>query len=143
MARVAVRRSFVVDVPADEAWRRLAEVERWPEWAPHISGVTVSPAGPLTPASSGTLRIRRFGQNTFRMSAWDPPDRWQWTGGLPGVRILYDHAFAPVGDGAKTTLTWTVSLDGPMAVVVRPVFARVYGGFADRAIPRLQQWMLA
>ena len=32
--RRAVERVFDVDVPPEEAWRRLAEVERWPEWAP-------------------------------------------------------------------------------------------------------------
>ena len=141
MPRTAVERVFDVDVPPDEAWRLLTEVERWPEWAPHITSVTVTPPGPLTPASSGTLRVRHFGSSTFRMSAWEPPRRWEWTGGIPGLRIIYDHRFTPNGDPDGTTLTWTVSLDGPLATVVRPVFARVYGANVDRAIPRLQEWI--
>ena len=68
--REAVHRSFEVAVPVNEAWARLSEVERWPEWAPHISAVTVSPAGPLGPSSSGVLNIRGLGRNAFRMSAW-------------------------------------------------------------------------
>jgi len=139
--RTAVERVFDVGVPPDEAWRRLTDVERWPEWAPHITSVTVSPPGPLTPASSGTLRVRYFGSSTFRMTAWEPPLRWEWTGGVPGMRIIYDHRFTPHGDPDSTTLTWTVSLDGPLAVVARPVFARVYGGNVERAIPRLQEWI--
>ena len=141
MPRTAVERVFDVGVPPDEAWRRLTDVERWPEWAPHITSVTVSPPGPLTPASSGTLRVRYFGSSTFRMTAWEPPLRWEWTGGVPGMRFIYDHRFTPHGDPDSTTLTWTVSLDGPLAVVARPVFARVYGGNVDRAIPRLQEWI--
>jgi hypothetical protein len=139
--RTAVERVFDVEVPPEEAWRRLAEVERWPEWAPHITSVTVTPPGPLTPASSGTVRVRHLGSSTFRMSAWEPPLRWEWTGGVPGMRIIYDHRFTPSVDPDGTTLTWTVSLDGPLAVVARPVFARVYGGNVDRAIPRLQEWI--
>jgi carbon monoxide dehydrogenase subunit G len=141
MARTVVERVFDVAVPPDEAWRRLAEVERWPEWAPHITSVTVTPPGPLTPASSGSLRLRRLGTTTFRMSAWEPPLRWEWTGGIPGLRILYDHRFTANGDRGATTLTWTVSLDGPLAPAIRPLFARVYGRNVDRAIPRLQEWI--
>ena len=140
MVKEAVHRSFEVAVPADEAWARLAEVERWPEWAPHISAVTVSPAGPLGPSSSGVLKIRGLGRNAFRMSAWEQPDRWEWTGGLPGVRIDYDHRFSAAGNNS-TTMTWVVVLRGPLAWLIRPIFARIYGRNIDRAIPGLQAWI--
>lgn len=45
MTSATVKRVFEVDAPLEEGWRRLAEVERWPEWAPHITSVTVSPQG--------------------------------------------------------------------------------------------------
>jgi hypothetical protein len=141
MVKPAVERSFVVDVAPDTAWERLAQVERWPEWAPHIVAVTVDPRSELGPRSSGNLRIRRLGRNSFRMTTWDPPHRWEWSGGLPGVRIDYDHRFSPAGDNSAT-LTWTVTLRGPLATVVRPVFARIYGRNVDRAIPQLQAWIL-
>jgi len=140
MAVVAVRRTFAVGVPPEEAWRQLVEIQRWPEWAPHITSVTVSPPGPLGPESRGALHIKRLGRNTFRMTAWDPPTRWEWTGGVPGLRIHYDHRFT-AAEPAGTTLDWTVELQGPLAPLVRPVFARVYGRNVDRAIPRLQTWM--
>ncbi|CAN5900951.1 hypothetical protein BH23ACT10_BH23ACT10_38540 [soil metagenome] len=140
MVTPAVSRTFDVAVPRAQAWDRLVEVERWPEWAPHISAATVTPSGPLGPSSAGVLDIRGFGRNTFRMSAWEPSERWEWTGGLPGVRIVYDHQFHAVDD-ATTTLTWVVTVDGPLAWLVRPVFARVYGRNLDKAIPQLQQWI--
>ena len=34
MTSATVKRVFEVDAPLEEAWQRLAEVERWPEWAP-------------------------------------------------------------------------------------------------------------
>jgi hypothetical protein len=140
METIAVQRSFEVAVPLDEAWTRLARVEQWPEWAPHITKVMLSPPGPLGPTSTGALHIRRFGPNRFRMSAWEPPNRWEWTGGLPGVRIAYHHGFKPSSDHT-TTMTWTVTLHGPLAPLLQPFFARVYGGNVDRAIPRLQDWI--
>ena len=140
MAKPAVLRSFDVALPPDEAWKRLAMVEQWPAWARHIKAVTVSPSGALGPSSVGALHIRRLGRNRFRMSAWHPPDRWEWSGGLPGVRIKYDHRFEPSADNT-TRLTWAVTLSGPLAWLVRPVFARVYGRNVDKAIPRLQDWI--
>jgi carbon monoxide dehydrogenase subunit G len=139
MTVVAVRRVFEVDVPRDEAWRRLADIGRWPEWAPHITAVTVSPPGPLGPGSTGALHIRRLGRTTFRMSTWVPPDRWEWSGGFPGLRIRYDHRFEESGAGT-TQLEWLVALGGALAPLVRPMFARIYGRNVDRAIPRLQAW---
>jgi hypothetical protein len=61
MTRATVERVFEVDAPLEEAWHRLAEVERWPEWAPHITSVTVSPPGELGPTSSGAFQIKRLG----------------------------------------------------------------------------------
>jgi carbon monoxide dehydrogenase subunit G len=139
MTSATVKRVFEVDAPLEEAWQRLAEVERWPEWAPHITSVTVSPPGELGPTSSGALQIKRLGRNTFRMSVWEPPVRWEWVGGLAGVRIYYDHRFESAGPAA-TRLEWLVALHGPLAPLIRPVFARVYGRNVDRAIPRLQEW---
>ena len=60
MTSATVERVFEVDAPLEEAWQRLAEVERWPEWAPHITSVTVSPPGELGPTSSGALQIKRL-----------------------------------------------------------------------------------
>lgn len=139
MTKPTVRRVFEVDAPLHEAWRRLAEVERWPEWAPHIVSVSVSPPGELGPSSAGAFTIKRLGRNTFRMSVWDPPHRWEWVGSLPGVRISYDHRFEASGP-ETTRLEWLVTLRGPLAPLIRPPFGGVYGRNVDRAIPHLQDW---
>jgi Polyketide cyclase / dehydrase and lipid transport len=139
MKKPSVERSFEVDVPLEEAWHGLAQVETWPEWAPHIMAVEVSPNGELGPSSSGAFRIRGLGRNTFRMSVWEPLARWEWIGGLPGIRIDYDHRFEASGP-ATTRLEWTVELRGPLAPLIRPIFSRVYGHNLDRAIPLLQEW---
>jgi hypothetical protein len=50
------------------------------------------------------------------------------------------HCFEPDGDAA-TIFEWVVFLEGPLAFMVRPVFAAIYGRNLDRAIPRLKRWM--
>ena len=142
MTEPVIRRSFEVESPLEQAWHRLADVERWPEWAPHISLVELSPPGELGPTSRGALHIKLLGRNTFRMSAWQPPSRWEWVGGLPGLRIYYDHRFESAGP-ASTRLEWVVTLRGPISPLIRRVFARVYGRKLDLAIPRLQEWFRA
>jgi hypothetical protein len=139
MTNPSLKRRFEVDVPLKEAWHRLAVVERWPEWAPHIIAVEVSPRGELGPSSSGAFKIKALGRNSFRMSKWEPPLRWEWIGGVPGVRIHYDHRFE-AADPTTTRLEWSVELHGPLAPLIRPIFTRVYGRNLDRAIPLLQEW---
>lgn len=41
----ALHRRFDVAVSSDRAWTLLAEIQRWPEWAPHIKSVTVESCG--------------------------------------------------------------------------------------------------
>ncbi len=141
MAEEAVRRTFEVALPLAETWGRLAQVERWPEWAPHIRSLTVEPPGPLGPSSSGTLVVKTFGRNTFTVTAWEPGRRWNWTSRLPGVRVDYDHRFESFEGG--TRCDWIVTLAGPLAFLVRPVFAAIYGRNVDRAIPGFQAWAVA
>src|SRR5436190_5226482 len=105
----AVRRTFRVEVPLSDAWARLGQIERWPEWAPHITAAELVPSGSLGPASTGALQIRRFGRTAFRMTEWDPERRWVWVGTMPGFSVVYEHSFEPVGDSA-TTLEWIVYL---------------------------------
>ena len=141
MARVqAVRREFEVPIGRERAWNLLADVRRWPEWAPHITRVDVTPPGPVGPDSTGVLHIRRLGATDFVMTDWRPHRHWRWRGRVPGAAVDYDHEFASVDD-RTTRLTWVVELDGPSARLIRPVFAKVYGPNVDRAIPRLQTWI--
>lgn len=123
-----------------EAWARLGQIERWPEWAPHITAATLSPPGDLGPTSTGTLTIRWFGRSAFRMTIWEPQRRWVWVGAMPGSMLVYEHRFEPDGEAA-TNLEWIVFLEGRLAFLVRPVFAAIYGRNLDRAIPRLKAWI--
>lgn len=135
--REAVRRRFDVDVPVDQAWDSLVDIETWPAWAPHIRRVVVSPSGPMGPSSSGAFRLRGGLRATFRMTVWEPPRRWVWVGRSGGLTIHYDHRFEASANGT-TSLEWIVSLSGIGSRIAGRPFAFAYGRNVDRAIPLLQ-----
>jgi len=130
-------RSFVVDVPSEIAWDYLAHVERWPSWARHIKRVTLHPPGPITETSSGALHLVGGIRSTFRMEAFEPPDRWQWAGRFLTTLVHYDHRFETV-DSNRTRLVWTVTAEGPGSGSLARLFGVLYARNLDRAIPRLQ-----
>ncbi len=134
MQNVLVERSFEVPLPADEAWSALADVERWPSWAPHIAAARVTPPGPVGPDTSGTFRFRPLGRSRFTMTAFDPPRSWTWTGRAMGVLIDYDHRFEPLSP-SSTRLVWVVRSRRRIGVRAR-IFGAVYARLVDRAWPR-------
>lgn len=123
----------------ESSWQRLAQVQRWPEWAEHILAVDLEPHGPLTPRSAGTFRLQGGIRSTFRVTEFEPPKHWLWIAPFLWAAVRYDHQFETV-DTDRTRLTWVVELDGRATSAIRPAFARVYGRNLDRAIPRFQDW---
>ena len=139
MATELLRRDFSVDLPLDDAWRAFADVATWPTWAGHLRRVSVKPPGPISATSVGTLSFRPAGRATFRVSAYDERNHWEWVGKVLWLTIRYDHAFAASGD--TTRMTWTVSEDGARRTTLGRLFASAYGRMLDRAIPRLQVYL--
>jgi hypothetical protein len=134
---VLVQRTFIVDVPPATAWRTLADIGRWPDWAPHIRAVEVTPPGPLGPTSRGRFRFAPGGSGAFAMQTWDPPTQWAWAGHALGVPLRYLHAFEPV-EGGRTRLRWRVHVDGRRVGVRAGLFALAYARLIDRAWPRFR-----
>lgn len=135
---VLVERSFEIAVPIDRAWDLLAQVERWPEWAPHIRTAHVEGAS-LGSRAEGWFRFRPVGSARFAMTTWRPPTSWTWRGRALGLCIDYHHHFQSVGTD-RTRLTWVVELvDGGSGLRTK-AFTRTYGRNVDRAWPRFVAW---
>jgi carbon monoxide dehydrogenase subunit G len=134
-----VERTFEVDVPAERAWQLLADVARWPEWAPHITSASVDPPGAVGPTSKGVFRFRPVGRAAFEMTAWDPPRSWTWTGHVMGVTIEYDHAFEKI-DQTRSRLRWVVRTASGRRGVRARVFAVIYSPLIERAWPAFARW---
>jgi carbon monoxide dehydrogenase subunit G len=135
--RELVRREFTVDAPLESAWSHLRNVEAWPSWAKHIKRVSLDPPDPLTEKSAGSFLLAGGIRSTFRMEAYEPPNRWQWVGRILTADVHYDHRFERLDEG-HTRLVWTVSADGFGEATLGRVFGAIYARNLDKAIPNLQ-----
>ncbi|MDD7921394.1 SRPBCC family protein [Actinomycetospora callitridis] len=105
-------------LPADQAWERYADLDRWPRWAPQISGVTVSGSGPrrLCPGLEGTVRAAGLVHVPFEVLAVDEQARtWSWRVRVGPVTLTLDHGIEDLGAGR--TRTW-LRTTGPALVVL-------------------------
>ena len=107
--------------PADAAWERYADLDRWPDWAPQISGVAVTvPAGDgpsrrIAPGMRGTVRAVGLLHVAFEVLEVDEVARtWSWRVRVGPVRLHLDHGVEATAAGG--TRTW-LRTTGPAAVV--------------------------
>ena len=89
----AARRTFEVAVPLERAWRRWRRWSGGPSWAPHITAGTVTPPGPSGRRPPARCTSADWAQHVPHGGV-GAARRWAWVGGLPGVRIDYEHRFA-------------------------------------------------
>jgi Polyketide cyclase / dehydrase and lipid transport len=132
-----LERAFVVEAAAERAWAELLAAEQWPKWAQHLRSVQVTPAGPVGPGSSATLKLTNHTTATVRVTEFQDGRRFRWEGSFLWMGLGYDHLVTTDGTG-QVTITFTVDAAGPGVNMFGPLFAGIYARNLDRAIPRLQ-----
>jgi hypothetical protein len=99
--------------PVDEAWRRYAEIQLWPTWAPQISRVQAS-SEHLALGVRGTVYVLGLLPFPFTITSCRPEDRtWSWLVRIGPVELALTHAVEHDGTGSCTTL----DIEGPALVV--------------------------
>jgi hypothetical protein len=131
-----IQREFTVAVPMQNAWDHLARVEQWPSWAPHIERIELRPPGELSPGSTGVIHLSNGMSPAFRMTEFNPSQNWKWVGPFLWATVIYDHRFEQL-DAFHTKLTWIVEAKGFGASFLGPLFAKIYRGHLEKAIPML------
>jgi hypothetical protein len=131
-----IQREFTVEVPLQEAWDHLARLERWPNWAPHIRQIEAQPPGELGPQSVGFIHLTNGMKPAFRVTEFNPPTNWKWIGRFLWLTVIYDHQFEAL-DAERTKLIWIIEGKGFGASILGPLFARIYRGSLEKAIPLL------
>lgn len=105
-------------VAVDVAWERYADLDRWPQWAPQISGVD-APARRLEPGLRGTVRAAGVVHVAFEIVDVDEAARtWSWNVRLGPIRMHLEHGVEPAAPDARhPTRTW-LRTTGPAPVVL-------------------------
>jgi len=123
--RVSHQSSVDIDAMPSTVWAVYTDVERWPEWNPAVSEVTVPSGGGGVEVGS-RVRIK---QPRLRAMEWVVVERtvdegFTWTTSSGGVTTVAGHRLTPRG-GAGTRVTVSVAHSGFLAPVVRLLFGRL------------------
>lgn len=94
-----------IDIPAPPArvWEVMSDVERWPEWTPSITRVTLF-GRPLRAGSRALIRQPKFPPAWWKVRDLEPGRSFTWVSWAPGFRVVARHAVAPVVAGTRATL---------------------------------------
>jgi hypothetical protein len=106
----------------DEVWAYLADVGRWPEWAPTVLEGRVGGGGPLQPGSRVEQRAKlMFGLSRSRsqqVTVVEPPAFMAFAGPMGTSAARWGMELKPAGDGQTDTMMWVeVDLKGIMRAV--------------------------
>ena len=106
----------------DEAWAYLADVGRWPEWAPTVLEGRVRGGGPIQPGARVEQRAKlMFGLSRSRsqeVTAVEPPTSMAFAGPMGTSAARWGMELKPTGDGQTDAMMWVeVDLRGIMRAV--------------------------
>ena len=135
--RELLKRSFSTTSAPEASWAALIDAEGWPSWATHIRRVELNPAGPVGPSTRAVIVLTNRTKARVAVTEFDPGRSFCWEGRFLWLGLSYDHVVQPTDHGGSK-ITFVVGGAGPGISIVGPVFARIYAGNLDRAIPNLQ-----
>jgi hypothetical protein len=106
----------------DEVWAYLADVGRWPEWAPTVLEGRVRGGGPLQPGARVEQRAKlMFGLSRSRsqeVTVVEPPAFMAFAGPMGTSAARWGMELKPADDGQADTMMWVeVDLKGIMRAV--------------------------
>jgi hypothetical protein len=116
-----------------EVWAYLADVGRWPEWAPTVLEGRVRAGGPLQPGSRVEQRAKlMFGLSRSRsqeVTVVEPPTSMAFAGPMGMSAARWGMELEPAGDAQTDALMW-VEVD--LAGIMRAVPADMLKGRVQR-----------
>ncbi|WP_248122396.1 SRPBCC family protein [Micrococcus lacusdianchii] len=116
----------------DDVWAAYLHPDRWPSWAPHLTGVETADAV-IRPGTTGTVRVAWAVPVPFRVTAVDTAARaWAWDVRLGPWRMALEHTVEPAGTSpdhhdAGTRAGVTVTGPGWLLAAYRPLMAYALG----------------
>jgi len=117
-ARQHYETSVQVNAPAGAVWQVLTDSAGYREWNPEILQVD----GTMAAGARIKVRVKVQGGAVrtlgLHVTAFDPPSRLEWTGGLPFGLFVGRRTFVLTPQDAGTLFTMHLSMTGPCAPLI-------------------------
>ena len=116
--------SVDIDALPSTVWAVYTDLERWPEWNPAVSEVTVTSGGDVDVGSRVRIKQPRLRAMEWVVVELGVAEGFTWTTSSGGVTIVAGHRLTPRGD-TGTRVTGSVAQSGCLAPVARLLFGRL------------------
>lgn len=120
----------------DVTWRWLSDVERWPQWCPTFTSVTLLDR-PMKVGARARVLQPGLRPATWSVDLWEPPRRFRWSASYPGIRVSGDHELIP--DAGGVTVTLTLVYTGLLAPLMRKMLERRSYEYLSRELEAFQK----
>ena len=91
--------AVTISAPAGHVWTVYADVERWPEWTPSVTSVSVlDGTGALARGAAVRIKQPRMPGVTWVVTELDAGRSWTWGSTSPGVRTTAIHEIERIDD---------------------------------------------
>ncbi len=122
---LSISNAVHINAPPERVWRVMADVERWPEFAPQFKTIKWKDQGPLTLGKTATVTPKGFFGAPWTVVEYTEGRSFTWDANmLPGVHLSGGHVVEAEGDGTRVTLSLKAS--GPMWMLLAPALARIF-----------------
>ena len=130
-----------IAAPPERAWAVLADVDRWPEWAPTVTEVKALGNAGLAAWLPLSWRARRLVQPKIEPAVWkvaalEEGRSFTWASTAPGVKTLAYHLVEPAEVGTRLTLR--IEMSGAMAWLGGLVAGRVIRSYMEQEAQALK-----
>ena len=115
-----------INAPADRVYEVMADIARWHEWTPSVTGIKRLDSGPLAVGSRALIRQPKFPPALWTVVAVQAGRSFTWTNRAPGIEVTAHHSVDTVGRISRATLS--LRYDG----LLGGLLARLTRGITNR-----------
>jgi carbon monoxide dehydrogenase subunit G len=109
-----------IDAPPEIVWALATDVTRWPDYMPTVQSVERLEEGPLQLGARAMIKQPGQRKALWTVTELTPGRTFSWESQRRGMAMTGSHRVEPDGAGTRSILTLTMS--GPLAPVLGPLF---------------------
>jgi uncharacterized membrane protein len=114
-------RSIDVDAPRQRTWDVLSDLESWPQRIETVDSVELLTPPPLAIGSRVRMKQPKLGEETWEITAWDPPSFFEFRSSSSGATTIASHRVEAL-DERRSRLMLTLEMQGLLV----PIFGRMF-----------------